>query len=100
MADVKQETVCFIEGEPPEEPLTNQNTVFNNQSELEQLKNWNFELEKNKEIFITDDELEKFEDTFWKSINQSEQRISHPKIIPFLLIGRISKVSGSTVTLL
>ena len=99
MADIKQETVCFIEEGETEEPLvlTNQKIVLNSQSE----SCLNFEPEKiqkrnSKEnvkgtFILTNDELEKFGEKFWKSANQSEVGFENSKIRPFLLVGDTSK---------
>lgn len=99
MADVKQETVCFIEEGESEEPVLspNQKTVFTDQSQ----SCLNFEtisedvpkrnvIPNEKEI-ITDDELEKFEAKFWNSNNQSGLTNESSKIRPFLLVGETSQ---------
>ena len=99
MADIKQETVCFIEEAESEEPLvsTNEKSVFSSQSqsclnfesftEKTQKKN----SRENVKGILTNDELEKFEGIFWRSANQTELRIDNSKIRPFLLVGETSQ---------
>merc|ERR1712137_978523 len=98
-ADIKQETVCFIEEAESEEPLvsTNEKSVFSSQSqsclnfesftEKTQKKN----SRENVKGILTNDELEKFEEIFWRSANQTELRIDNSKIRPFLLVGETSQ---------
>lgn len=99
MADVKQETVCFIEESESEEPIlsTNQKIVLTDQSQ----SCLNFEtvsekvakrnITQNEKEIITNDELEKFEATFWQSNDQSKLSIESSKIRPFLLVGETSQ---------
>ena len=99
MADVKQETVCFIEESESEEPIfsTNQKIVLTDQSQ----SCLNFEtvsekvakrnITQNEKEIITNDELEKFEMTFWQSNDQSKLSIESSKIRPFLLVGETSQ---------
>ena len=99
MADVKQETVCFIEESESEEPIlsTNQKIVLTDQSQ----SCLNFEtvsekvakrnITQNEKEIITNDELEKFEATFWQSNDQSKLNIESSKIRPFLLVGETSQ---------
>ena len=99
MADVKQETVCFIEESESEEPIlsTNQKTVLTDQSQSclnfetvsEKVPKRNFTQNENE--VITNDELEKFETTFWQSNDQSKLSIESSKIRPFLLVGETSQ---------
>ena len=99
MADVKQETVCFIEESESEEPIlsTNQKTVLTDQSQSclnfetisEKVPKRNFT--QNEKEVITNDELEKFEATFWQSNDQSKLSIESSKIRPFLLVGETSQ---------
>jgi len=99
MADVKQETVCFIEESESEEPIlsTNQKTVLTDQSQSclnfetvsEKVPKRNFTQNENE--VITNDELEKFEATFWQSNDQSKLSIESSKIRPFLLVGETSQ---------
>ena len=99
MADVKQETVCFIEESESEEPIlsTNQKIVLTDQSQSclnfetisEKVPKRNFTQNENE--VITNDELEKFEATFWQSNDQSKLSIESSKIRPFLLVGETSQ---------
>ena len=101
MADIKQETVCFIEEGETEEPLvlTNQKIVLSNQSQSclnfepvsEKTQKRNSKENVVGTYILTNDELEKFGEKFWKSVNQSEGGIENSKIRPFLLVGDTSQ---------
>ena len=101
MADIKQETVCFIEEGETEEPLvlTNQKIVLSNQSQSclnfepvsEKIQKRNSKENAEGTFILTNDELEQFGEQFWKSVNQSEGGIENSKIRPFLLVGDTSQ---------